>query len=76
MSDGHEQPEPAAFAERSRELDPDRRPDHQDQPAAPDPGCARPLVIGSRTAPPMGRNTLVLLIAVLAVLVAVGILSG
>jgi hypothetical protein len=63
--------EPAALAGRSRGLDCDRRPDQPEQLAAPDPGCVR-----SRSALPTGKNLLLLLIAILAVLVAVGVLSG
>jgi hypothetical protein len=36
----------------------------------------RPLVRGGPTTPPIGKNRLLLLIAGLAVLVAVGILTG
>jgi hypothetical protein len=74
--DDHEEQEPAASADRSGDFDCGGDPDQLNQLATIGPHLLRQLVTGDRTTPQMSRNGLLLLIAGLAVLVAVGILTS
>jgi hypothetical protein len=64
--------EPAVFADRSGRVDCDRHPDQLNQLAAICPGHLQEI----GPAPLMGKHRLLLLIAGLAVVVALGILTG
>jgi hypothetical protein len=74
--DDHEKQEPAPSADRPGGFDCGRDPDQLIHLAAIGPHRLRQLVTGDRKTPQMSRNRLLLLIAGLAVLVAVGILTS
>jgi hypothetical protein len=75
MSYDPERWKPAVFADRSGDSAFDRSPEKLHQPADIDPRPTRQVVTPTRT-PLLSRNRLLLLIAGMAFLVAIGILTN
>jgi hypothetical protein len=76
MSDDPERRNPAVFADPSGDCAFDRHAEQPDQLAETDARPARQVVTPARSAPLMSRNGLLLLIAGLAFLVAIGVLTN
>ena len=76
MSYGPERRKPAVFADRSGDSAFDRSPEQLNPRAATDPHYARQVVTPAHSGPRLSRNGLLLLIAGLAFLVAIGVLTN
>jgi hypothetical protein len=76
MSHDPERWKPAVFAARPGDSGFDRSPEEPNQPAQSDARQGRQVVTPHRSAPLLSRNGLLLLIAGLAFLVAIGVLTN
>jgi hypothetical protein len=76
MSYDPERRKPVAFVDRPADSASDRSPEQLNQLPEPDAYHARQVVTPARRAPLLSRNRLLLLIAGMAFLVAIGVLTN